>query len=115
MAKQIVVQRVVSGPGGDNAVTFVLWLAVAAGREVPIAGGVSAWAGASTAENTAIAAGQVIEESYQIQYPVAMTKAQIQTDLLSRFTARQAQITARVNPNVYFGVYYDPAATGWSA
>ena len=114
MAKQLIVMRVAKGPGGDNNVSFLMWLAVASGREVPIPGAVSQWTGASAAENTAIAAGQVIEEPYSIQYPVTMTKAQIEADLVSRFTARQAQIAALPNPNQFFGVFFD-SATGWSA
>jgi hypothetical protein len=114
MAKQIIVQRIEKGPGGDNNVGVVAWFAVAAGREIPIANAVSVWPGASVAENAAIAAGQVIEESYSAQYTLTTTKAQIQADLVAKFNARQAQITARPNPNLFFGVFFD-SVTGWSA
>jgi hypothetical protein len=114
MAKQVIILRVERGPGGDNNVNYLMWLAVAASRETPITGAVSAWAGASTAENTAIAAGQVIEEPYSSQYPTSMTKAQVQAALLAQFNARQAVITARPNPNLFFGVFFD-SVSGWSA
>lgn len=114
MAKQIIVQRIEKGPGGDNNVGVVAWFAVAAGREIPIANAVSIWSGASASENAAIAAGQVIEESYSAQYTLTTTKSQIQADLVAKFNARQAVITARPNPNLFFGVFFD-SVTGWSA
>lgn len=114
MAKQIIVQRIEKGPGGDNNIGVVGWFAVAAGREVPIANAVSVWTGASPSENAAIAAGQVIEEAYSAQYPITMTKAQIQADLVAKFNARQAVITARPNPNLFFGTFFD-SVSGWSA
>lgn len=113
MAKQIIIQRVGKGPGGDDNVSYLFWLAVVSGREVPMAGAVSAWGGASGAENTAIAAGSVIEEAYSRQYPVAATMPQIRADLLARFTARQAEVAALPDPNKYNGRFYDPSTGGW--
>lgn len=113
MAKQIIILRVTKGPGGDDNVSYLFWLAVASGREVPGVNPTSAWSGASLLENTAIANGSVIEESYSTQYPLAATIAQIRNDLLSKFTARQTVITALPDPNKYNGRFYDPATGGW--
>lgn len=114
MAKEVVVLRTFLGPGGDRNVNFLLWLSVPAGSEIPIPGGTSDWAGASAAENTAIANGQILEEVYSTQYPQTMTVAQIKADLVSRYNARQAQVTARPNPNQFYGVFFD-SVSGWSA
>jgi hypothetical protein len=115
MAKEIIILRVTTGPGGDTNVGLAAWFAVAAGREIPPTRTVtSAWPDASAAEVAAIQAGQVIEEVYSFQYPVTFTKAQIQTDLVSKWNARAAQIAARPNPNQFFGVFFD-SVSGWSA
>src|SRR5712664_4038151 len=101
MAKQIIVLRVGKGPGGDLDINYLFWLAIPVGQEILIPNAASAWTGASAAENTALANGTVIEEAYETQVPSGTTKATIQTGLVTRFNARQAQINARQNPNQY--------------
>lgn len=113
MAKQIIILRVTKGPGGDDNVSYLFWLAVASGREVPGVNPTSAWSGASLLENTAIANGSVIEEPYSRQYPVSATATQIRNDLVAKFNARQAEIAALPDPNKYNGRFYDPATGGW--
>jgi hypothetical protein len=113
MAKQIIVLRTNVGPGGDTNVNVLGWYAVTTQKAVPIVNGVSIWSGASGPENAAIAAGTVVEEAYQIQYPSTYSTAQIKADLISKWTARQSAITAQPNPNAYFGIFFD-SSTGWS-
>lgn len=114
MAKQIIVLVTGKGPGGDTLVNWLFWLAVAAGRELPLPGAVSAWTGASVAENAAIAAGTVIEVAHAAQYPANFTKSQIEAKLSAQFTTEQAALTAAPNPMQFFGVFFD-SVTGWSA
>ena len=99
---------------GSFIVNLLFWLAVTVGQEIPIANKVSAWSGASTAENTALAAGQVIEEAHSVSFPSTITKAAAETELANEFTARQTQITNQLNPNLFFGVFLD-SITGWSS
>jgi hypothetical protein len=115
MAKQIIIQRVAKGPGGDLDIQYLFWLAVPTGQEIPLAATVtSAWTGASALENTALQNGTVIEEAHETQVPTGTTKAAIENGLLNHFNNRQAQLNARQNPNQYYGVFFD-SVTGWSA
>jgi len=115
MSKQIIVQRISNDLSGNLVVNVLGWYSIAAASQIPISGGVSLWPGASTAENNLIASGAVVEELYTLNYPSNATASSIKSDLLARWSSRQSIITAKLNPNLYLGVFYDPTASGWSA
>lgn len=112
MAKRVIILGVsLSNP--FNTATAVFWYPVTqANTQRPQAGG-SVWAGASTAENTAIQNGTVIEESQSFQIPTGLTLAQAEAILLQYWTTRNAQING-FGPNLFNGVFND-SVTGWSA
>jgi hypothetical protein len=115
MAKQAIILTVARGSGGDVDVTWLFWLPVPAGQQIPLTlTTVSAWTGATAVDNTAIQNGTVIEEVHEAQFPVSMTKAQIQAAIVAAYNTRTAQFAARQNPNQYFGIFFD-SVTGWSA
>ena len=114
MAKQIIVLDVTKPNGTDVNVHCLFWLYPPVANQVPVPNAVSEWRAAQTADNTNLQTGAVIEESYSWQYPPGMTKAQIEADLLSKYNARVIQFNAQLNPNAYYGIFYD-SGTGWSA
>jgi membrane-associated protease RseP (regulator of RpoE activity) len=113
MAKQVIILRSFKGPGGDLGLTYLFWLTVPSGREVPT-DNISRWKEASPAENQAIKDGTIIEEYYDTQVPAGTTKAAVQTRLSTAFTVRQTEITNRQNPNQFYGIFLD-SVNGWSA
>ena len=114
MAKQVIVKRISNDRQGNLLVNVLNWYAVTAQAAVP-GPGQSQWSGASVAENSAISNGTVIEEAIQYSYAATTTEPTIKADLLARWGVRQTAITSAVNPNSFYGIYYDPSASGWSA
>src|SRR5438309_8604190 len=113
MAKQIIILNRSVGPSGDQNVVFAFWLTVPAGQLIPNPSVTSAYRGASAAEIGSLKTGAVVEEINAAQYPSGWTLGQIQTDLQAKYTARQNQITAQLNPNLYYGSFWD--GTAWAA
>ena len=115
MAKQIIILNVSSqSQQGLVGVRYLLWLTTPS--PVAILGATSQWAGASAAENAAIAAGTTIEEGYSLQLPFNLSKAQLEALLNLHYTARQNEFAAQPQPGVVFGVFFDPTLTpSWSA
>lgn len=114
MAKQIIVLDVTRPNGSDINVSWVFWLVPASGREVPAPLATSRWRDAAQADLDALKAGTVVEELYSAQYVSGTTKAAIQADLVTKYTARAAAFAAMSNPNQFYGVFRD-SSTGWSS
>lgn len=112
MAKQIIVLDTLPLPGGISQVNVVFWFPVAAGREIAIPGATSKYKGATDVENGAIAAGQVVEEAFQLQSPPGTSTATVKTQLQSAYTNRKAVFDARPNPNQFYGLAWD--GTAWA-
>lgn len=113
-AKQIIILDQSKSSSGEQQVHFLFWFAVPAGQQTPAGGFVSAYRGASTAELAALAAGSVVEEEYAgVQYPAGFTLAQIQADLVTRWTARNTARAGLPNPNTFYGANWD--GTTWAA
>ena len=112
MAKQIVILNQV--PGAGVVFQYVLWAAVPAARQpfYANANAVSAWSGASSAENGAIAAGQVAELVQTQGWPSGTSLAIIQAALIASWTAWQNQVNGLNNWSRY-GTFYD--GTSWTA
>jgi hypothetical protein len=104
MAKQIVI---LDSPRA-NVYRYVLWATVPTARQVMYAqpGKVSAWKGASQAENDAIATGAVVEIQDEFEVAPGTTLASVRADLISLQTSFQAATTAN-NPWVRYGTFYD--------
>lgn len=110
MAKQIIALSKLTNGAEDN-LTIAFWYVISAGAQQRTNG--SVWTGASTAENTAIQAGTVLEEIESFQFPVGAAAATIKDVLNKHWTTRNAQLNG-IGPSQYFGVFFDSVA-GWSA
>lgn len=75
-------------------------------------GAVSKWIGATAADNTAIATGQVVEMIDTISMPPGATVPQIQAALQDRWSAFQGEVTNE-NKWVRYGTTWDE--TAWIA
>lgn len=110
-AKEIILLTQTAGPRGDQNITAVFWFPVPTGNQIPIPGTQSAWRGASNAENLAIQGGTILEVPFSTQYPASWTTAQIESALQIAYAAQQTIINTSLNPNLYYGQYWD--GTTW--
>lgn len=110
MARQIVILEKLPGP-----VTFryLLWAAVPAGREkfYADAAKVSSFLDTTAPELSALRAGTVVERVETGSWP-GLTLAQVQAQLVTRWTAFQAEVTADTTWQRY-GSAFD--GTTWQA
>jgi hypothetical protein len=110
MAKEIIVLGANVG-NIFTAINCVFWYSITTGVATRANG--SVWAGASTAENNAILAGTVLEETQTFQFPTNLATADTKAWLVQYWTNRNAQIGG-IGPGLYANVY-DDSVTGWSA
>lgn len=110
MAKELIVLTRNSN-GTEETFSVAMWYSITSGA-LPVTSN-SAWSGASSAENTAIQNGSVIEEVRSFTFPVGTPSSAIKATLQQAWTERQAQLGG-VGPAVYQGVFFD-SSTGWSA
>lgn len=112
MAKQVIVLE--RNDGAPVVFRVAYWLTVAAARQsyYARAGAKSIWTGAITAENDAIAAGQVVEVVETHEIPPGANLAAIEAELQTIWTAKQAAFTASNVPNRY-GSFWDSVG-GWT-
>lgn len=100
----------------DDARTFryALWADVPAARQpfYARAGAVSAWSGATAADNAALAAGSVVERVDKMVVPTGTTIPQAQAQLQVNWQSFQALITA-TNLWARYGTTWD--GTTWVA
>jgi hypothetical protein len=104
----IVIQQKISGDQVCYATAN--WYIISSGQLAQTSG--SAWTGASTAENTAIQNGSVLEEVANSCFPVGQDVTTIKALLVNKWTVRNSQLNG-VGPGQYQGVFFD-SATGWS-
>lgn len=109
MAKEIIVLGTSTDPV-VMTVDCVFWYPITSGQKATSG---SVWSGASTAENTAIQGGSVLEEVRSFQFPVGFATANIKAYLVQYWVNRNTQING-VGPGLYQNVY-DDSVTGWSA
>lgn len=109
MKQIIVLQHQVSET--QQTVTAAFWHAITSGA-APVTNN-SAWSGASSAENTAIQNGSVLEELHSFAFPVGVLATTIKDVFANAWKNRNAQLNG-VGPNVYMGIF-DDSSTGWSA
>lgn len=110
MAKEIIVlTQSTNGTNVDYRIAF--WYPITAGVATTSLG--SVWAGASAAENNAILAGTVVEETFSYAFPVGTPATAIKPVLQQVWIDRNAQIGG-IGPNIFFGVFFD-SISGWSA
>ncbi len=88
---------------------LVFWYPITSGQKTTA--GVSAWPNASTAENTAIQNGSILEEGASFSFPVGTAVANIEAYLLQYWTNRNAQLNG-VGPGLYQNYGYTGSA--WS-
>ena len=110
-AKRIIV---LDNPNGGSTYHVALWADVPVARQPFYAspGAVSAWTGASAADNAAIATGAVAEKVISYDTATAETLNQLKAVLIAGWTLWQAHIT---NDNAWarYGTFFD--GTTWTA
>jgi len=107
-AKECIILSVTVPQAGQFNIRYLLWLTTVS----PIAGGTSAWTGASAQENAALTAGTTIEVQRSVTFPSTSTQTEIITSMAADFAAQQAALAGSVQPGTYYGIYFD--GTGWS-
>lgn len=107
MANQIIVTGSTNS-GIMLSLNLVFWYPISTGAKAT--SGVSAWSGASTAENTAIQNGSILEETTTFQFPNGLSAASIEAFLLQYWTNRNNQING-VGPGQYASFGYN--GTSW--
>jgi hypothetical protein len=112
MARQIIIQERVNIPS-DFSFRYVLWAAVPTARQSFYANPafVTTVKDATTAEVAALQSGAVVELQQVGNYVAGTPIASIQADLINKFNAFQAQITA-TNPWQFYGTSWD--GTAWN-
>jgi len=113
--KQIIVLSQGSN-GTDVTVSGLFWFPITK-NPVPQTAG-SAWAavtgvstGAASAENAAIQAGTIREESWSYSFAIGTPVATIESFLQQKWTVRNTQLNGQGGYQ-YFGSYYDGTAWG---
>lgn len=111
MAKKIIVLSDQIEKPGIRGIDLCLWFTVPASDVLPIPGKTSVYRGATSAENTAIANGEVIEEVYHVSVPASYSKTQL-TDFAeafysSRKDAYETSVPAIGFPGKNYGDYFD--------
>jgi hypothetical protein len=110
MAKQIVILGYTQDQQITN-VDCVFWFPVSSGQLAQADG--SVWAGASTAESTAIQNGSVLEERRVVSFPTGLDVTSMKATLQSAWNSRNTAIAGK-GPSLFNGVFLD-GTTGWSA
>jgi hypothetical protein len=110
MAKKIIILGA-SISGVNINVNCVFWYPITSGA-LALASG-SVWPGASTAENTAIQNGSVLEQQLTLSFPVGTPSASIEALLLLQWTNTNGQLGGK-GPAQFAGVFND-SVSGWSA
>lgn len=114
-APRVIVLETFQGAQNQIGVHRLYWLTTTA----PVPGSGSVWtakagsAGASTAQSSAVAAGNFIEVNVSDSFPASLTTAQIQTAMQNDYNTRQANLAAISQPAAYFGSIWD--GSGWGA
>ena len=106
MAKKIIILERLSTQNSSFRVAY--WADAPAARQTfyadPIK--VSAWGGASAAENTALQDGSVVERVETSSVEGQKTRAEVKTILEARWAGFQAEINA-ANPWNFYGSFWD--------
>jgi hypothetical protein len=110
MAKQIIVLGM-SQSGTQEVIQAAFWYAITQGALTRTSG--SVWTGATTAENTAIQSGAVLEEVQSFPFPVGTATITIK-DVLNKAWAQRNTALGGIGPAQFNGVFFD-SSTGWSA
>jgi hypothetical protein len=112
MARKIIILDRVNLPS-DQDFRVAFWLDVVPERQpfYANAAAVSAVVGATAEELAAIRSGAVLEEVQTVPARANATQAAILAAIVARYTARQAEFTAR-NPWARYGSFYD--GTKWT-
>lgn len=107
MARKIIILERVNMPS-DQDFRVAFWIDVPASRQAFYANpaAVSVVKDATQAELDAIKAGAVVEEVQAMPARANATQAQLLAALVTRYTARQAEFSAR-NPWARYGSYWD--------
>lgn len=98
----------------SNTFSYVAWADVPAARQlfyVQPAGTVSAWKGATQADNDALVSGAVVERAATQRVPAGATLPQIEAFLEQRWSDWQTEIT-NANPWQRYGTTWD--GTTWT-
>ena len=106
-AKQVIVLDV--SPPPNQQAHILCW--VTTQTPVPHSGANSAWNGASSGENAAIAAGLFIEQTHFLPTPQGTSATAFKTQAQQTCATDQAYMNSGITPGVLFGDWFD--GTGW--
>jgi len=102
-------------PGQSTKIfSYVLWLTTL--TPLPKSGALSAWtatatsAGASTAQNNALAAGSFIEIARAVSFPLAQAIADVQTYMQNDYNSTQAALVGNTQPGAFYGFVWNGGA-----
>jgi hypothetical protein len=100
-------------PSDVNTYGVVFWADVPAARQTYYANpnAKSAWTGATTADNTNLQTGTVVEQSFTQRVPPGTAIGQVEAFLAQAWTDYQNQINA-YNPWIHYGSTWD--GTTWT-
>jgi hypothetical protein len=107
MAREITILDVTPNDVNDNIARIAFWFYPPAANQVPNPGASSQWRGASATDNANIQSGAIIEEVRVITFLQNMSLTEIKAYLLTAYNNRAAQLTAKVNPNQFYGANFD--------
>jgi hypothetical protein len=97
----------VSASQSTQTFSYVLWLTTL--TPLPKAGAVSAWtasalsAGASAAQNNALAAGSFLEVARSVTFPITQAIGDVQIYMQNDWQASQTALQSNTQPGAYYG------------
>lgn len=115
-APQVIILRTtVSGP--RQVISYLRWLTTL--NPVPVTGASSAWsanplsAGASTAQNNAIAAGSFIEQQDAMSLPSNLASTVLQALFQADYALYQSALAGGAQPGTYYGFTWNAVTNSW--
>lgn len=115
LAPKLAVLQVSAGQS-TKTFSYVLWLTTL--TPLPKAGATSIWiatatsAGATTAQNNALAAGSFIELARAVTFPSSQAIADVQTYMQNDYTSTQAALAGNTQPGAFYGAIWNGIAWG---
>jgi hypothetical protein len=113
LAPKLAVLQVTAGQS-TKTFSYVLWLTTL--TPLPKTGATSAWiatassAGASSAENNALAAGSFIEVVRAVTFPASTLIADVQTYMQNDYTSSQSALAGNTQPGAFYGFTWNGSA-----
>jgi hypothetical protein len=113
LAPKVVVLPV-SASQSTKTFSYLLWLTTL--TPLPNAGATSAWtatatsAGASNAQNNALAAGSFLEVRKSVTFPASAAIGDVQTYMQNDYTSSQSSLAGNTQPGAFYGFVWNGSA-----